>query len=89
MDHQTCRLVDSKYALLWGLLGYEIGSKVAIAEPVGVQRRVAVIPVNTAVIFIGAALRDELDLDRTSAELEPGFEVETVTSLMASVRGRT
>src|SRR6185503_15792012 len=47
-------------------LRYEVGSEIAIAKPiVSVKRRVAVIPVDTTMIFIRAALRDELDLDRT------------------------
>src|SRR6185436_3754275 len=53
-------------ALLRRFLGYRVWSEVAVVEPVvGIQRWVAVIPVNAAVIIIGAALRDELDLDRT------------------------
>ena len=47
------------------LVRNRISGKVAIIEPVvGIQRRVAVIPISAAMIFVATGLGDELDLHR-------------------------
>ena len=46
------------------------------------------IPIHAAVILVRTTLRHKLNLYRTFGRLSaPGVEVETVTSLIASVRG--
>src|SRR5262249_54114400 len=53
-----------KNPLLGRFVGYRISRQVAVVEPiVGVERRIAVIPVTAAMIIIRTACGNEFDLD--------------------------